>query len=130
MPTGKYFEIIHWRNFAARSREAIPFANINLVNEVSRELERAVTVLGCRGLKLLPSYQNWSPIDSRAYRLYATAQEMGIPVLFHTGSSVFAGSRLRYADPLLLDDIATDFPRLTIVQAIADAASGTLRLFS
>jgi hypothetical protein len=51
------------------------------------------------------------------YKLYDAAQEMEIPLLFHTGSSVFAGTRLKYADPLLLDDIAVDFPRLTLIQA-------------
>lgn len=97
----------------------LPFANLNphLTTDPAAELERCVQELGCRGLKLLPSYQNWHPLDARMYRVYAAAQEMHLPVLFHTGSSVFPGTRLRYADPLWLDDIATDFPDLTIIQA-------------
>jgi predicted TIM-barrel fold metal-dependent hydrolase len=48
----------------------------------------------------------------RLYPLYAKAQELGIPVMWHTGSSVFKGSRLKYGDPLYIDDVAVDFPEL------------------
>jgi predicted TIM-barrel fold metal-dependent hydrolase len=51
------------------------------------------------------------------YPLYAVAQELKIPVMVHTGSSVFKGARLKYGDPLALDDVAVDFPELTIVMA-------------
>ncbi|HAP93060.1 MAG TPA: metal-dependent hydrolase, partial [Desulfotomaculum sp.] len=100
-----------------QSPRLIPFANINphFVNDMVRTLEYCVDDLGCRGVKLLPSYQNWHPLEPRMYKLYDAAQEMEIPLLFHTGSSVFAGTRLKYADPLLLDDIAVDFPRLTLI---------------
>ena len=45
------------------------------------------------------------------------AQDLGIPVLIHTGSSIFPGTRLRYGDPLHLDDVAVDFPDLKLVMA-------------
>ena len=48
--------------------------------------------------------------------MYALAEERGIPVMFHTGSSVFKGSKMKFGDPLLLDDLAVDFPDLTLVQ--------------
>lgn len=107
---------------AAISRQSprlIPFANIHphLVVDVVRELEYCVEELGCRGLKLLPSYQNWHPLDRRYYALYDAAQALGIPVLFHTGSSVFPNTRLKYADPQFIGEIASDFPRLVLVQA-------------
>jgi predicted TIM-barrel fold metal-dependent hydrolase len=73
--------------------------------------------LGMRGLKLLPSYQGWFPNDPIIYPAYAAAERLGLPVLFHTGSSVFRSTRLKHADPLLLDDVAVDFPDLTIVMA-------------
>jgi predicted TIM-barrel fold metal-dependent hydrolase len=53
------------------------------------------------------------------YPLYHAAQELGIPVLVHTGSSVFKGTRMKYGDPLHLDDVAVDFPRLNLVMAHA-----------
>jgi len=97
----------------------IPFSNINphLVTDPARELERCVNSLGFKGLKLLPSHQGFYPNDPSIYPLYAKAEELEIPVLIHTGSSIFKGSRLKYGNPLFLDDVAVDFPELTIVMA-------------
>jgi predicted TIM-barrel fold metal-dependent hydrolase len=53
------------------------------------------------------------------YPLYQAAQDLDIPVLVHTGSSVFKGTRMKYGDPLHLDDVAVDFPRLNLVMAHA-----------
>jgi len=53
------------------------------------------------------------------YPLYARACELGIPITFHTGSSTFTGSRIKFADPLFVDDVAVDFPELTILLAHA-----------
>jgi predicted TIM-barrel fold metal-dependent hydrolase len=49
--------------------------------------------------------------------MYARAQELGVPILVHTGSSVFRGARIKYGDPLLLDDVAIDFPDLRLLMA-------------
>jgi predicted TIM-barrel fold metal-dependent hydrolase len=97
----------------------IPFCSINpfLVADLAGELERLVTERGFRGLKLYPTYQHIYPNASRLYPLYAKAEELGIPVMLHTGSSVFRGSRLKYGDPLYLDDVAVDFPDLTLLMA-------------
>jgi len=97
----------------------IPFCSINpfLVADLGGELERYVTEMGFRGLKLYPTYQHFYPNANRLYPLYAKAEELGIPVMFHTGSSVFKGARLKYGDPLYLDDVAVDFPDLALVMA-------------
>jgi predicted TIM-barrel fold metal-dependent hydrolase len=97
----------------------VPFAAINpyKVNDLGAELERLVNDLGFRGLKLYPVYQHHYVNDTRLYPLYARAQALGIPVLVHTGSSVFKGARIKYGDPLHLDDVAIDFPKLTILMA-------------
>lgn len=94
----------------------IPFANINpyLVNNLGQELQNLVDA-GFRGLKMLPTYQYFYPNEPLLYPLYARAQELQIPVMFHTGSSVFMGTRLKYGDPLFFDDVAVDFPRLNII---------------
>ena len=88
------------------------------------ELTRAVRGLGLRGLKLHPSAQLFEPNDRRHYRLWETAAELGIPVLFHTGTTGLGagvpgggGIKLRYSNPMLLDDVAADFPELTIIGA-------------
>lgn len=105
--------------FCLASERLIPFANVNpfVVADLAAELRRCVTDLGCRGMKLYPTYQHFYANDVRLYPLYAEAQRLGVPVLVHTGSSVFRGARLKYGDPLYLDDVVTDFPELTIVMA-------------
>ncbi len=105
--------------FCAGQERLIPFCNINPFLEAhpAEALERCVRHLGCRGLKLMPGYQGFSANDPCVYPLYAKAAELGIPVLVHTGSSIFPGFRLRHANPLDLDDVAVDFPELTIIMA-------------
>ncbi|MCC7104681.1 MAG: amidohydrolase [Chloroflexi bacterium] len=92
-------------------------ASINpyLVSQPGRELERLVRERGVRGLKLYPSYAFFYPNDPMLSPLYAAAERLGVPVLVHTGTSVFPGSRLKYGDPLYLDDVAVDFPELKIL---------------
>jgi predicted TIM-barrel fold metal-dependent hydrolase len=89
-----------------------------------RELERAVTKLGLRGLKLHPITQAFFPDDRQFYPLWNKAQELGIPVIFHTGHTGVGsggpggtGLKLKYAQPIHLDDVAADFPDLTIIGA-------------
>jgi len=105
--------------YCAASERLIPFACINphLHPNPAAELRRCVRELGMRGLKLGPTYGHFYPNDAVLYPAYGVAQEAGIPVLIHTGSSVFKGSKLKYGAPLLLDEIAVDFPDLVIVQA-------------
>ncbi len=97
----------------------LPFASLNpfVVNDLADELERLVTEFGFRGFKVYPVYQHHYVNDSRMYPLYARAQEMGVPMLVPTGSSLFKGERIKYGDPLHLDDVAIDFPKLTILMA-------------
>lgn len=99
--------------------QLIPFCNVNpsLVADLPGALERYVTEMGFRGVKLYPTYQHFYANDSLLYPLYAKAQEKGLPVMIHTGSSIFRGSRLKYGDPLYMDDVAVDFPELTLLMA-------------
>ncbi len=72
--------------------------------------------LGFRGLVLYCSLCGFHPTHSRAMRLYAAVQEMGLPVFFHNGShSLDAGAILEYTQPYLLDEVARSFPELRIV---------------
>lgn len=96
----------------------IPFCTINpsLVEDPRKELEKYLH-MGAKGLKLYPSYNHFYPNDISFYPVYELAQEYGLPILSHTGSSVFKGSKIKYADPKHLDDVATDFPELCILMA-------------
>ena len=80
------------------------------------ELERQMT-LGAVGLKLHPVHGGFSPNDPALYPVYWLCQQRGLPVIFHCGTSVFPGATNRYADPVLVEEVARDFPDLTIVLA-------------
>jgi hypothetical protein len=97
----------------------IPFCSVNpsKSENVVEILEYCINELSMKGLKLLPSYMYFYPNDTKVYPLYEKAVELDIPVVFHTGTSIFRNVRQKYADPLLLDDVAVDFPDLKIVMA-------------
>jgi len=104
--------------FCSKSGRLIPFASINpyTCTRPAEELENLVRNHGFRGLKLYPTYQYYYPNDAMMYPLYSKAQELGIPISLHIGSSVFTGARLKYGDPIYLDDVAVDFPDLVLLQ--------------
>lgn len=96
----------------------IPFCTINPALTAHPEAEAKTHIRrGARGIKLYPSYNHFYPNERRLYPLYRLAQESHLPVLFHTGSSVFKGSKIKYADPIHLDDVAADFPELVLLMA-------------
>jgi predicted TIM-barrel fold metal-dependent hydrolase len=103
----------------SHSDRLIPFCSINphMVTHPGRELARLVEEHGFRGVKLLPTYNHFWAGESRLYPLYEEAQGRGLPVLVHTGSSVFHGAKLKFGDPLTLDEVAVDFPDLKLVMA-------------
>jgi len=109
----------HLADFCHGQPRLIPCATVNpyLERDPAGTLERLVVERGFRALKLYPTYGYYYPNDRMLYPVYAAAQRLRIPVLFHTGSSVFPGSRLKYGDPLYLDDVAVDFPDLAILQS-------------
>lgn len=75
-----------------------------------------------RMVKLHPPHQHFYPNDylnglTALEELYGACEESGIPIMFHTGTSVFPGARNKYGDPIYLDDVAVDFPKLKIIVA-------------
>jgi predicted TIM-barrel fold metal-dependent hydrolase len=78
--------------------------------------------LGIRMIKIHPPHQLLFPNEylSGAKELeiiYRAAEANGIPVMFHTGTSIFPGARNKYGDPIYIDDVAVDFPKLKILLA-------------
>jgi predicted TIM-barrel fold metal-dependent hydrolase len=103
---------------AAAPERRIGFLSVHPeVSGWESELERAVDDLGLKGIKLGPNYQVFDPLDYRALRLYEIAEKRGLPILFHQGASPIREAPLRYAHPLLMDEIAIRFPELRIVMA-------------
>jgi len=113
--------------FAADNSDiAIAFASIDPTRgpEAVREARRLVSSGAVRGLKLHPPMQQFLPNDAIAYPLYEVFAEARLPVLFHTGHSGIGtnmpgggGVRLKYGDPMPIDDVAVDFPDLPIIMA-------------
>jgi uncharacterized protein len=104
----------------------IPFVSLDphLGKAAVVELGRLVATGLVRGFKFHPSVQAFWPNDRTFYPLYEAIEETGLPALFHTGhTGVGAGEpggrgvRTKYANPMTLDDVAVDFPDLTIILA-------------
>ncbi|PZG07593.1 amidohydrolase family protein [Nonomuraea aridisoli] len=104
----------------------IPFASVDPWKGRAgvREAVRLVSEYGVRGFKFHPSIQGFSPDDRMAYPLYEAIEESGAIALFHTGQTGIgagvpggAGIRLKHSDPMLVDDVAADFPDLKIILA-------------
>jgi len=114
----EYFALDWIADFCTASPRFIPYANLNpyLVAHPAQEIEHRVKQ-GYRGLKFMPTYHHFYPNANHLYPFYAAAQEMELPLMFHIGSSIFPETRLKYGDPIYLDDIARDFPRLPIIMA-------------
>lgn len=81
------------------------------------EIERCVSELGLKGIKLGPNYQIFDPLGPAAERVYAEAERRGLPILFHQGASPIRAAPLRFAHPLTVDEIAIRYPELRIVMA-------------
>ncbi|OAR25710.1 hypothetical protein A8W25_09145 [Streptomyces sp. ERV7] len=83
----------------------------------AEELRHSVTELGLRGLKTAPCYLRMSPADPRWFEVYRTAQDLGIPVLVHTGYTPAKNADARFFSPLLLEPVAKRFPELRLILA-------------
>ena len=112
---------------AANSDVLIPFASIDPFRGRAgvKQARRLVEEYGVKGFKFHPSIQGFFPSDrSVAYDLYEVIEETGTIALFHTGQTGIGagvpgggGIRLKYSNPLHVDDVAADFPHLKIILA-------------
>jgi predicted TIM-barrel fold metal-dependent hydrolase len=103
----------------------IPFASVDPARpDAVERAKRLVSDYDVRGFKFHPNLQQFFPNDRACYPLYEAIAEAGVPALFHSGHSGIGtgvpgggGLRLKYSNPLCLDDVAADFPELQIVLA-------------
>ena len=89
--------------------------------DVDRDMEEIVR-LGIRMIKIHPPHQLLYPNDylngvKELETIYRVAEASGIPVMVHTGTSIFPGARNKYGNPIYVDDVAVDFPKLKILLA-------------
>jgi uncharacterized protein len=111
---------------AANPDVLIPFASVDPAKgrAGAREITRLVRDFGVKGFKFHPNLQEFYPDDRAAYVLYEAIEEAGAIAVFHTGQTGIGagapgggGIRLKYSDPLRIDDVAADFPDLPIIMA-------------
>jgi predicted TIM-barrel fold metal-dependent hydrolase len=120
-------EVNDWiANFTKDHRDRLlAVGSVNPLHErdIRGEIHRVLD-LGIRMIKIHPPHQLFSP---NAYRgelkdvahIYRACEERGVPVMFHTGTSIFPKARNVFADPMPIDDVANDFPNLKIILAHA-----------
>ncbi len=89
-----------------------PHLHYPLAEELSRQL-----ALGAVALKVHPVHGGFPADDRALYPIYEMCQSAGVPVVVHCGTSTFPGAMNRYGDPILLDHVLHDFPRLAVVLA-------------
>ena len=118
-------EVNDWvaRYCSADPRRLLAFGSVHpkYVPDPGAEVDR-LKKIGIRGLKVHPSHQLFAPNDYRnglgpLRGMYERAQTNGIPVMIHTGTSIFPGARNAYAQPILADDVGVDFPDLVVILA-------------
>jgi uncharacterized protein len=114
--------------FAAKYAQAaperlLPYGGVHarVTKDPAGDVDRLVD-LGIRLVKIHPPHQGFA---ANAYtsglealgKIYRRCEERGLPVMIHTGTSIFPGARSKYGNPMELDDVAIDFPDLRIVMA-------------
>ena len=114
--------------FAARYAEAapdrlLPYGGVHprFTANARRDVDHLVEI-GTRVLKIHPPHQVFA---ANAYtdgltalgEIYATCERVGLPVMIHTGTSIFPGARSKFGNPMEIDDVAIDYPDLQIIMA-------------
>jgi len=113
--------------FAAENSDIVmAFASVDPMRgaEAVKEARRLIAKGGIRGFKLHPPLQQFHANDKAAYPFYEVIAEAKLPVIFHTGHSGIGtgmpgggGVRLKYGNPMDIDDVAVDFPDMPIIMA-------------
>ncbi len=87
-----------------------PNVHLNPLEEFKKQLD-----LGVKGLKIHSVHGLFFVNDKKLYPLYSYCEENNIPVMMHAGTSIFPGTKLKHADPYTFDEVASDFPNLTLI---------------
>jgi predicted TIM-barrel fold metal-dependent hydrolase len=112
--------------FASQDRKRlIPFGSVHpkRTKNPRRDVERLASKWEMGGMKIHPPHQLFAAnayVDGKLPALrtiYETAERLRMPVMIHTGTSIFPGARSKYGDPMAIDDVAQDFPDLRILMA-------------
>ena len=103
----------------------IGFGSVDpLKDDCVEEAIRCVEDLDLSGFKFQQIAQGFDPSDPEHEELWATIEDLGVPVVFHGGNSTLGacspggrGLKIKYGNPMLIDDVAADYPDLQILIA-------------
>lgn len=117
IPTKEMLELV------SDNKNILVVGGINVLNYTNNdlaELEQWIKNKKIIGIKLYPGYQHFYPSDEKCLPIYNLCQKYNVPIIFHSGD-VLAGyiknPKIKYAHPIHIDDVATDFPNLKIIIA-------------
>jgi predicted TIM-barrel fold metal-dependent hydrolase len=97
-------------------QKLIGFAGIDPTESSAlEEIRIAKNDLQLRGITISPAIQDFHPADTRAMRIYAEAERLAMPILVHSIGQATEQSKLEFARPYLLDEVARNFPKLPII---------------
>jgi len=89
----------------------------NQGDEAVVDIEHAVKELGFKGIKTVSSGLELDIKDKAFYPCYTAAQELDVPIIIHTGPALIIGAQIKHVQPLMVDEVAVDFPDLKIICA-------------
>src|SRR6056297_2427300 len=117
-------------DYVAEVRDQYPdffvgFGSVDpLKDDCVREAIRCVEDLNLSGFKFQQIAQGFDPSDPEHEELFATIEDLGVPVVFHGGNSTLGagapggrGLKIKYGNPMLIDDVAAEYPDLQILIA-------------
>lgn len=103
---------------SAHPEKVIGFASVDpLRDDVPATLKQAIGDLKLRGVKLGPIYQNVHPADKRMMEIYEFCEARQLPIMIHQGTTFQRKAPLKYSFPVLLEDVALEFPKLKMIIA-------------
>ena len=117
-------------DFVAEARDEYPdfFVGFGSVDphkdDCVREAVRCVEDLDLSGFKFQQIAQGFDPAADRHNHLWNAIEDLGVPVVFHGGTSTLGagspggrGLRIKYGDPMLIDEVAARHPDLQVLVA-------------
>lgn len=102
------------------SRNPSKYVGFAGVDPVDRDCAKQIEVLagaGFAGITISPASQNYHPADTRAMAVYEVAEGLRLPILVHQGTHYTRSSKMEYAQPYLLDEVARAYPKLRLIIA-------------
>jgi len=104
----------------AENKYVLPVYFVDILNLTKKSLQLLESNIKERdfcGIKLTPGRQYFYPNERRCRRVYQVAEKYGIPVIIHSGDPFYSFAKVKYTNPIYIDDVAVEHPHLKIIIA-------------